>query len=157
MIPLSRHSRDERSWWGRRSTAAKIGMLAGGLAALGCAAGAALIPTSSPDAPGGAATERAVAPVPTTAASSATEPEPSASASPAPDPTSAELTSPSATAKPPPRPSPSTARTSRAPSIDPRYDSCREARAHGYGPYYKGVDPEYYWYRDPNKDGVVCD
>lgn len=40
---------------------------------------------------------------------------------------------------------------------DPRFDTCTEAEAKGYGPYKKGVDPEYAWYRDADKDGSVCD
>ncbi|MBO0812901.1 MAG: excalibur calcium-binding domain-containing protein, partial [Microlunatus sp.] len=27
----------------------------------------------------------------------------------------------------------------------------------GYGPYVRGRDPEYYWYRDADSDGVVCE
>lgn len=41
--------------------------------------------------------------------------------------------------------------------LDPRFEYCYQAIAAGYGPYYKGVDPEYYWYRDGDKDGVVCE
>lgn len=40
---------------------------------------------------------------------------------------------------------------------DPRFGTCREAIANGYGPYVRGVDPEYAWYRDGDKDGVVCE
>jgi hypothetical protein len=41
--------------------------------------------------------------------------------------------------------------------LDPRFSTCAEANAHGYGPYYKGRDPEYYWYRDADHDGVDCE
>ncbi|MGI5292710.1 ADP-ribosyltransferase [Nonomuraea polychroma] len=41
--------------------------------------------------------------------------------------------------------------------LDPRFSSCAEARRHGYGPYRRGVDPEYEWYRDADRDGIVCD
>ncbi|WP_026256759.1 excalibur calcium-binding domain-containing protein [Actinopolymorpha alba] len=41
--------------------------------------------------------------------------------------------------------------------LDPRYRTCAQVRAHGYGPYYIGKDPEYFWYPDRNRDGVVCD
>ena len=34
---------------------------------------------------------------------------------------------------------------------------CREAIDRGYGPYRRGVDPEYEWYRDADGDGVVCE
>jgi hypothetical protein len=40
---------------------------------------------------------------------------------------------------------------------DPRYGTCREANAHGFGPYRQGVDPEYEWYRDRDHDGLVCE
>lgn len=42
-------------------------------------------------------------------------------------------------------------------SLDPRFEYCYQAIAAGYGPYYKDVDPEYYWYKDGDKDGVVCE
>lgn len=40
---------------------------------------------------------------------------------------------------------------------DPRFGTCREAKANGYGPYLKGVDIEYSWYRDGDSDGTVCE
>lgn len=40
---------------------------------------------------------------------------------------------------------------------DPRFGTCREAKANGYGPYIKGVDIEYGWYRDGDSDGTVCE
>jgi hypothetical protein len=40
---------------------------------------------------------------------------------------------------------------------DPRFSTCAKANAAGYGPYYKGSDPEYHWYRDRDGDGVVCE
>ncbi|OIJ26891.1 GmrSD restriction endonuclease domain-containing protein [Nocardioides luteus] len=40
---------------------------------------------------------------------------------------------------------------------DPRFDTCAKATAKGYGPYRKGRDAEYEWYRDGDKDGTVCD
>ncbi|MDX6741003.1 lamin tail domain-containing protein [Actinocorallia sp. A-T 12471] len=43
------------------------------------------------------------------------------------------------------------------PNNDPRFDTCADAIAAGYGPYYQGQDPEYYWYTDRDKDGVVCE
>ncbi len=42
-------------------------------------------------------------------------------------------------------------------STDPRFNTCKEAKAHGYGPYYIGFDPEYDWNRDADSDGVVCE
>lgn len=43
------------------------------------------------------------------------------------------------------------------PGTDPRFRTCGQARAAGYGPYRFGTDPEYFWYPDKNHDGVVCD
>jgi Protein of unknown function (DUF1524)/Excalibur calcium-binding domain len=40
---------------------------------------------------------------------------------------------------------------------DPRFETCAAALAHGYGPYYRGRDPEYAWYEDRDHDGVVCE
>ena len=41
--------------------------------------------------------------------------------------------------------------------LDPRYSSCSKAKAAGYGPYYRGRDPEYSWYRDGDSDGITCE
>ena len=40
---------------------------------------------------------------------------------------------------------------------DPRFGTCTEASEAGYGPYAKGVDPEYWWYEDRDGDGTVCE
>ena len=40
--------------------------------------------------------------------------------------------------------------------LDPRFATCKAAKAAGYGPYVKGVNPEYFWYRDGNNDGKDC-
>lgn len=40
---------------------------------------------------------------------------------------------------------------------DPRFGTCKEANANGYGPYRQGKDPEYYWYIDRDNDGMVCE
>lgn len=53
--------------------------------------------------------------------------------------------------KPEPAPAPKPAGT------DPNYGTCKEARAHGAGPYYRDRDPEYGYYRDRDGDGVVCE
>jgi hypothetical protein len=42
-------------------------------------------------------------------------------------------------------------------ATDPRFDTCGEAIASGYGPYTKGIDAEYFWYIDRDKDGSVCE
>lgn len=45
-----------------------------------------------------------------------------------------------------------------APSgTDPRFDTCKLAKANGYGPYVQGEDVEYGWYRDGDSDGTVCE
>ena len=40
--------------------------------------------------------------------------------------------------------------------LDERYAYCKDLPA-GLGPYVKGVDPEYEWYRDGDGDGTVCE
>jgi hypothetical protein len=40
-------------------------------------------------------------------------------------------------------------------ATDPRFGTCGEAMASGYGPYVRGSDVEYSWYIDRDKDGVV--
>jgi S1-C subfamily serine protease len=40
---------------------------------------------------------------------------------------------------------------------DPRFRTCKDAKANGYGPYYSGFDPEYDWYIDADSDGKVCE
>jgi Protein of unknown function (DUF1524)/Excalibur calcium-binding domain len=40
--------------------------------------------------------------------------------------------------------------------LDQRFPFCKDLPA-GYGPYYRGSDPEYAWYRDSDGDGVVCE
>jgi hypothetical protein len=52
-------------------------------------------------------------------------------------------------------PTPSSGHTSSG--LDPRFSTCAEANAAGYGPYYKGKDPEYYWYEDRDGDGIDCE
>lgn len=42
-------------------------------------------------------------------------------------------------------------------STDPRFGTCGEAIAAGYGPYASGRDEEYSWYIDRDKDGTVCE
>jgi excalibur calcium-binding domain-containing protein len=53
-------------------------------------------------------------------------------------------------------PSPSLSPSPSADTVDPRFSSCDEANRNGYGPYRRDQDPEYWWYRDRNGDGVVC-
>ncbi|WP_270887488.1 GmrSD restriction endonuclease domain-containing protein [Pedococcus sp. 5OH_020] len=58
---------------------------------------------------------------------------------------------PARTASPP---APTTGGSTRT---DPRFDTCRAANAAGYGPYRRGLDVEYDWYRDRDHDGLVCE
>jgi hypothetical protein len=51
-----------------------------------------------------------------------------------------------------PTPSPSTSG-----AADPRFGTCREAHAAGFGPYRQGTDPEYDWYQDRDHDGLACE
>ena len=41
--------------------------------------------------------------------------------------------------------------------LDPDFGTCTAAKAGGYGPYVRGVDPEYEWYQDRDNDGIVCE
>jgi len=54
-------------------------------------------------------------------------------------------------------PAPEPARTAPSSGLDPHFGTCREANAAGYGPYVRGKDVEYDWYRDRDKDGIVCE
>ncbi|TDB83938.1 excalibur calcium-binding domain-containing protein [Actinomadura sp. KC216] len=63
---------------------------------------------------------------------------------------------PSTPETPPPR-EPSTPEPGAADGVDPRFDTCAQANAHGYGPYYEGWDPEYHWYEDRDHDGIDCE
>jgi hypothetical protein len=38
-----------------------------------------------------------------------------------------------------------------------RYATCAQVKAHGLGPYRRGRDREYDWYRDADDDGLVCE
>jgi endonuclease YncB( thermonuclease family) len=77
----------------------------------------------------------------------------------------ADATSPQAYScqpTPAPQPAPQPVAPQPAPqppssATDPRFGTCKEAKANGYGPYYVGVHVEYNWYRDADKDGIVCE
>jgi hypothetical protein len=61
-------------------------------------------------------------------------------------------------APPQPTTSPSRSQASGSGSgLDPRFSTCKDAIAAGYGPYVRGHDPEYYWYRDADSDGIDCE
>lgn len=104
--------------------------------------------------------------VPTPSASPTASPSSSSSSTPkpvvtlAPSPTATAIPAPEATAYASPSPS-ATASPSASPSVrtpDPRFSSCAEAKRNGYNrKYVRGVDPEYYFYRDGDGDGIVCE
>lgn len=52
---------------------------------------------------------------------------------------------------------PKTSKAAPTPKEDERFGTCTEVKSAGLGPYVKGKDPEYYWYRDQDKDGVACE
>ena len=77
------------------------------------------------------------------------EPEPVVEAPPPPPPPA-----PEPVYVPPPPPAPEMA---PAAPTDPDYGTCEKAKAAGAGPYVKGVNPEYGFYRDRDGDGTVCE
>ncbi|MGQ0630614.1 MAG: excalibur calcium-binding domain-containing protein [Sporichthyaceae bacterium] len=57
---------------------------------------------------------------------------------------------------------PRTAKITRPPAPvpvidDPRHETCGELAAAGLGPYVRGRDSEYAWYRDDDGDGTACE
>lgn len=79
-----------------------------------------------------------------------------AAPAPGPQPTIASNTGGAAPAPSRPKPAP-TKPTPTAGGLDPNMGTCKAAKAAGYGPYVRGVDPEYDWYRDRDRDGIVCE
>ncbi len=65
----------------------------------------------------------------------------------------ATVTKPKSAAKP----AKTTKKSSPAPTTDVRYPTCAAANRAGLGPYVRGADPEYDWYRDRDGDGIVCE
>ncbi len=98
--------------------------------------------------------------LPTTAASAVPAPDPGADPAP---PAAPVTTAPTHGPSPRPTPRPTVEPTSPAPApvqsagLDPRFGTCKAAVAAGYGPYTRGVDPEYDWYRDSDHDGIDCE
>jgi hypothetical protein len=62
-----------------------------------------------------------------------------------------------ATATPSSIPAEGVTEQSETSALDPRFNTCGEANAAGYGPYVSGVNPEYDWYIDRDKDGIDCE
>ncbi len=57
----------------------------------------------------------------------------------------------------PSAPAPTTSKPPTSGGTDPRFGTCREANAAGFGPYRRGTDPEYDWYQDRDHDGLACE
>ena len=76
---------------------------------------------------------------------------------PTPAPTVAPTPAPTVAPTPPPTPAPTLAPVPTVPQTDPRFGTCKEAKANGYGPYVRGRDVEYNWYTDRDGDGIVCE
>ena len=89
---------------------------------------------------------------PTPSASPTPSPSPSTTPTPSPEPTTAEPTPEPTTAEPTPEP---TAQPEPAPQ-QAYYSSCREAKAAGAAPLYRG-DPGYRPGLDRDSDGVACE
>lgn len=63
----------------------------------------------------------------------------------------------SSSTEPPDEGGPPSSERRRGNDLDPRFRTCAEANAAGYGPYVKGTDPEYAWYQDRDGDGIDCE
>ncbi|MEU6407626.1 thermonuclease family protein [Microbispora sp. NPDC046933] len=150
-IAFYEHSYTEWQWQEQaRAQTAKVGVWSG------CWAPDAFGKQNSVQAPPGA--DDALTPAPIEPADASLAP-PGTTYSPEPIPPGSTF-GPVATVRPSPSPSPSASpNPSPSPggSTDPRYNTCEEANAHGYGPYYRGTDPEYDWYIDRDGDGKVCE
>ena len=133
-----------------RATIGAVGIIAAGLVLTACGSSSG---TEAQGLVGGNPSQSSSSAEPTTA-----------SPTPSPTPTPTPTATPSATKKaaatpaatPTKKASPTPAKTT-AVKTDKRYSSCAKAKAAGLGPYYKGKDPEYGWYKDRDGDGVVCE
>lgn len=74
-----------------------------------------------------------------------------------PDKATSQTSTQAVTEAPVPAPAPVQPTEPDTAGADPKFGSCSEATSNGYGPYTKDVDEEYAWYRDGDKDGVVCE
>ncbi len=79
------------------------------------------------------------------------------SPAPAPAPVTKARQAPKKTYTPAPVPPKTQAPAPQPAGTDPRFSSCKKAKAAGYGPYVSGTDPEYAWYRDGDNDGITCE
>ena len=100
--------------------------------------------------------------VPPTAAPTV-PPTPASTAPPTAAPTVPPTPAPTAAPTPPPPVPPTTKPTPAPPppvspsGMDPRFSTCKAAKSAGFGPYVRGVNREYDWYRDADRDGIVCE
>ncbi|MGC5022787.1 excalibur calcium-binding domain-containing protein [Micromonospora sp. DT47] len=116
-------------------------------------------PSASNTTPGNRFVEPDARPTPSMVEATAPDP-PRAENTVKPTPAATKATvKPTATRTSSPRPAPTSSRPKPppVPMTDPRFGTCKEANAAGYGPYRRGIDPEYTWYRDRNADGLVCE
>lgn len=135
-----------------------VGLL--GAALVVTIAGGAVGASGSPTTPAGTPTSTRAAPTPTASApATSTTPVPTTPPPAPPAPATPTAAAPAPAPPAPPAPAPPAAEQP-APAgggLDPRFSTCKKAKAAGYGPYVKGVDPEYDWYRDADHDGVDCE
>jgi hypothetical protein len=158
-----------RSWWGRLPLLGKIGLISAAVAVT-CCWGGVITLIATTDRPGNSAANPASPTTPAAidhgiASSTPTAP-PSTEAPPRTTPAPARATAsprpttpgPAGTTQRPTTSAPKPTTKPPAPPTDPRFDTCKAAKAAGYGPYRRGVDPEYEWYRDTGGvKGVVCE
>jgi hypothetical protein len=148
-------------WWSRLSPLARVGVILLPPVVLCCGLVPALAvvdgpPEDRPAPDGTPVATSTTAPPRTTAPSSAAPAAPSKTAPATPSPsTSPASPSPSPT---PSSPSPPPRQPSAESDLDQRYSDCAAVLDNGLGPYLRGVDPEFEWYRseDANRDGIVC-
>lgn len=114
-------------------------------------------PAPSPTAEPTTTPPQTTAPTTTTVPTTGAPTLPPTTAAPTLPPTTAAPTLPPTTEPPPPPPPPPAPVAAPVQAADPDYGTCKEAKAHGAGPYIKGQDPEYNWYRDADNDGIVCE
>ena len=152
--------------WVKIAVPALVAVAAGGIAAAGsggepsptavrtvATTAATAIPATTTARP--ATTAAPVAPAVAAAPVATTVPATAAPATTAPTTTPSSVATP--TTAPPTTTPPVVGSVPAGGTTDRRYSTCKEAKSHGLGPYYRGRDVEYDWYRDADSDGIVCE